>query len=651
MPKTQHKTQRKTFDERKLKVEPNFRELTFTREAINQETRTVELAFASEIPYSRYWGVEILDCGAASVRLERLLNKAPLLFNHDRDQLLGVVESVSLGTDRICRATVRFGKGEEADECYQDVLDGILTKVSVGYQIHEYLLEKEVEDIPTYRITDWEPYEISMVTIPADDTVGIGRTLDFEETPAPQENPAIQKTEARESGFFNVKIKEHIMPVAQTLEELEAQGRQLAAQMGEQKVEQARRDALVDIGVKYATYLTMDDVKRAVDEKHTPYQLQELVIQRQVSKHSDTSGHNIGMEKKDIGNYSIARAVRAIITGDWKDAGLERSAAEACGARFGESVQFTGRNLVVPFDVFSARDFTAGTAAEAGNLVATDLRGDLFADVLRNRLSLGNLGATMLYGLSSNIDIPRKTVGMSLGWLAETALATETQPTTTKVTLSPKRIGGFVEFSKQGIIQSAMAIEPMLRQDLLSEYAVQVENAAINGSGAGANPRGIRNVSGIGSVIGGTNGAQLGWGHIVGLESAVANVNAEPDVNSGYLVNTKIRGWAKQTLKAVGFQQFLWDNGAQPLNGYRTEVTNNVLSNLTKGTAAGICSSAMFSSMWDMLVIGTFGAIELTLDDLTLAPNGMNRLILNAYIDVGCRRPANFAVMDDVLTA
>lgn len=644
------KIKRKAFDVRSLISEPNFRELTFTREAIDQENRTVSLAFASEIPYSRYWGIEILDCSAASVRLERLLNKAPLLFNHDRDQLLGVVESVSLGADRICRATVRFGKGEEADESYQDVLDGILTKVSVGYQIHEYLLEKEVEDVPTYRITDWEPYEISMVTIPADDTVGVGRTLEFEKLPPPQEKAETNQTETRESGFFNTK-NSGAKNMEKTVEELEAQGRQLAAQMGEQKVEQARRDALVDIGVKYANYLTMDDVKRAVDEKQTPYQLQELVIQRQTTKHADTSGHNIGMEKKDVANYSIAKAVRAIVMGDWKDAGLERAAAEACGARFGDSVQFTGRNLVVPFDVFSARDFTAGTAAEAGNLVATDLRGDLFADVLRHRLALGNLGVTMLYGLSSNIDIPRKTVGMSLGWLAETAAATETQPTTAKVTLSPKRIGGFVEFSKQGVIQSAMAIEPMLRQDLLSEYAVQVENAAINGSGAGVNPRGIRNVSGIGSVIGGTNGARLDWGHIVGLESAVANVNAEPDVNSGYLINTKTRGWAKQALKAAGFQQFLWDNGPQPLNGYRAEVTNNVLSNLTKGTANGICSSAMFSSMWDMLVIGTFGAIELTLDDLTLAPNGMNRLILNAYIDVGCRRPANFSVMDDVLTA
>ncbi len=298
----------------------------------------------------------------------------------------------------------------------------------------------------------------------------------------------------------------------------------------------------------------------------------------------------------------------------------------------------------------ASRAFTAGTAAEAGNLIPTDLRDDLFADVLHNKLALGNLGATMLFGLTSNIDIPRKTTGSTLAFLAETAAASSTQPATAKVSLGPKRISAYVDFSKQAVIQSAMAVEPMLRQDIMGEYSVQFENAGINGSGSGSNPRGIRNTSGIGSVVGGTNGAQINWGHIVGLESAVANVNAEPDVNAGYLVNTKTRGWLKQTIKATNLP-FIWDNGAQPLNGYRAGVTNMMLSNLTKGTASGICSSLLFSGRWEMLVLATFGALELTLDETSQAINGLNRLVLNAYVDVGCRRPADFAVMDDALTS
>lgn len=642
---------KKTLDMRKLKSETQHRSFTFMREALNIDARTVELAFASETDsVQRWWGTEVLDCSAGSVRLERLLNKAPLLYNHDRDQLIGVVESVSLGNDRVCRATVRFGNSEDAEEKFRDVQDGILTKVSVGYAVHEMLLEKESDEETVYRITDWEPFEISMVTIPADDSVGIGRSLPESDEPEPvPQNEVNTPNQTRESGFFVTPNKEPNME--RTMEDLEKEGQRTKDQLTNEQFENKRREAIIDIGAKYDQYITMADIQRAVNENWNPPKLQELVIERMSTKHADVSAAHIGMDKRDIKNFSIARAVKAVLTGNWKDAALEKEAAEACGERFGKAMEFTGRNIVVPFDVISQRDFTVGTAAEAGNLVATDLRGDMFVDILRNRLCLGRLGVTMLYGLTSNLDLPRKTVGSSLGWLTEIGAAAETQPNTGKVTLSPKRIGGFIEYSKQGVIQSALAVEPMLRNDLDSEYLVQVENMGINGLGTSNQPRGIRNTSAIGSVVGGTNGAQLNWSHVVGLESAVANVNAEPDANSGYLINTRTRGFAKQTLKAAGFQQFIWDGGAQPLNGYRAEVTNNVPNNLTKGTSNGVCSSVIFSSSWDMLVVGTFGAVELTLDDLTLAPNGMNRLILNAFVDVACRRAANFSVMDDALTA
>lgn len=624
------------------------RALGLTREAVNEEARTVQLAFASEDPYDRWFGTEILDCTITSVRLERLLNKAPLLFNHDRDALIGVVEQVSLGADKVCRATVRFGKGEDAEECWQDVLDGILSKVSVGYMIHEMVMEKDSDAETVYRVTDWEPYEISMVTVPADDTVGIGRSHSPPEvTPQPKEVPT---TQARESGFFVTPNKEPKMEV-KTQEQLEAEGIKLRAQMTTAEFEQSRRDAIIDLGVKYSEHLTMDDVAEAIRSGKTPPQVQDMVIERMSKKHSNVSAAHIGMDKKDLKRYSIANAVRAIITGDWSKAGLEEAAAKECSARFGETTGFTGRNLLVPYDVMNQRDFTAGTAAEAGNLIATDLRGDLFTDILRARTVLGEAGATILYGLNGNVDIPRKTVGSSLGWLAEIATAAETQPNTGKVSLTPKRISGFVEYSKQAVIQSALAVEPMLRQDLESEYLVQFESAALNGSGASNQPRGIRNVSGVGSVVGGANGAQLAWSHVVGLESAVANVNANPGANAGYIVNTRTRGFAKQALKAVGFQQFIWDNGDAPLNGYRALVTNLMPSNLTKGSANGVCSSGLFSSDFSMLVMGTFGAVELTLDEITQATNGMNRLVLNAYVDVACRRAADFAVMDDILTS
>lgn len=661
--------ERKKFDLRKHQEKPAYRELVFLRDQVDEAARTVAVAWASEEPYERWWGTEILDCSTSSIRLGRLQNKAAVLFNHDRDQLIGVVETVSIGADRVGRSVLRFGKGAEADKHFRDVVDGILTKVSVGYMIHAMLLEKEEEGVPTYRITDWEPYEISMVTIPADDSVGLGRSAEEEGKTTEEEGKTTDeegKTTEEEEGKSTDEEGKTTEEEGKTADEegktteeegksgaSDEEAKHLKISVTERKTMEVqtdikRREALVEVGVKYADYLTMADVQRACTEGHSVQQLTELVIERQKTKHVDTSGAHIGLSAKEISQYSISRAVAAIVSGDWKNAGLERAASEAAAQRFGSG--HSARTFSLPFDIMGKRDFTAGTANEAGNLIATDLRGDLFADVLRNRLALGNLGATMLFGLQSNIDIPRKTVGASVGFLSETGLAAETQINTGKVSLGPKRISTFVEFSKQAVIQSSMAVEPMLRQDIISELNVQAEYMAINGNGTAPNPRGIRNTSGIGSVVGGANGAQLTWAHLVDLESAVANVNAEPDVNSGYLINTRTRGATKRTQKATNLP-FIWDGGDHPLNGYRAEVTNNMPNNLTKGTSNGVASSIVYSSMWDMLVLGFFGAVELTLDEITQAPNGMNRLILNAYMDVGCRRPANFAVMDDVLTA
>ena len=153
---------------------------------IDIEARTVELAFSSETPVERWWGYEILDHGRNAMRKDRISRAAPLLLNHESEDQIGVIESVRVDSDRVGRAVVRFSKNPDAEEIWQDVIDGIRQNVSVGYMIHEAILETQKEGVDTYRITDWEPMEISIVSIPADTTVGVGRNLNTqtrEETP------------------------------------------------------------------------------------------------------------------------------------------------------------------------------------------------------------------------------------------------------------------------------------------------------------------------------------------------------------------------------------------------------------------------------------------------------------------------------------
>lgn len=159
------------------------RTLTVERAAVDEAARTVELAFSSEEPYERWWGIEILDHAKKSVRLDRLKAGGPLLCDHKSSDIVGVIESVRIDADLVGRAVVRFGKSARAEEVYQDVLDGIRRNVSVGYVIHEAELVKTGADVEdTYRVTDWEPYEVSLVAVPADATVGVGRAMG-EESP------------------------------------------------------------------------------------------------------------------------------------------------------------------------------------------------------------------------------------------------------------------------------------------------------------------------------------------------------------------------------------------------------------------------------------------------------------------------------------
>ena len=610
--------------EETIKTRAQFRSLTIDRAAkLDVDARTVELAFSSETPYERYFGTEILDHASKSVRLDRLRDGGALLLNHDTERHIGVVEKVAVGDDRVGRAVVRFGKSAEAEAAFRDVQDGIRRHVSVGYFIHRMVMEEEKEGRETYRVTDWEPIEISLVPIPADPTVGVGRAAD--------DSPEVPTVVVRSVKDEPVQPQERVQimadPVNKKPEELERE----------------RVNALLDLGTQYAKYIADKDVADAIRNGRSVEQFKEAIMQKMVTAHTDTSAMHIGMSRKEVQRYSLGRALLASVTGDWSKAGLEREASQALEKLWGKSPE----GFFLPYDIFR-RDFNVGTSTEAGNLVATDLRGDLYVDALRNAMVLAGLGVRILPGLTSSIDIPRKSSPTSLSRLTEIGSASETSPLTAKLSLSPKRVGGYVEVSKQALIQSAIALESMIRDDLLMSAAVELEDQLINGNGTSPNILGIRNYTTIGSTTAGANGAAPTWGNFVDLESACANSNAEPDRLAGYLTNTKVRGKLKQTQMGTNLP-FIWQGGAQPLNGYRAAITNNVPSNLTKGTSTTVCSAAIFSSDWSMEVIGLFGAPDVVVDPYTKADSGQVKITLNQFSDGGIRQPAAFSKIVDLL--
>jgi hypothetical protein len=156
------------------------RSASLVRSSLDHENRTIELAFSSEEPIERPWGVEILGHGTDEVDLGWLnTGRAPVLVSHDPDDHVGVVARAVIGSDRKGRAVVRFGSSARADEVFRDVRDGVRVNVSVGYEILSLdIVEKGSGKPDTYRATRWRPVELSLVSIPADMTVGVGRSSD-----------------------------------------------------------------------------------------------------------------------------------------------------------------------------------------------------------------------------------------------------------------------------------------------------------------------------------------------------------------------------------------------------------------------------------------------------------------------------------------
>lgn len=355
----------------------------------------------------------------------------------------------------------------------------------------------------------------------------------------------------------------------------------------------------------------------------------------------------LGLDSAETRGYSITAAVRAMAEGDWKQAGLERNLSDLVTTR----TSAVPNGLFVPLGLL-ARDFNAGTASQAGNLLGAAVDGGRAADPMRNVSVLAGLGATLVSGLRETTTIPRFTSSSSAAWKSEVAAATEVLEQTAGVVLTPKRAAVTIILSRQALLQATPQLDVTVSRQLVACLMDLLENSAVNGDGTNDAPVGIRNTSGVGVVAGGLNGAAPTYDHFVDLENAIDIGNAAITENAGFLVNGKTRKILRRTVKGVWSGNEIWTGGDRPLLGYRAAVSNIMPSNLEKGSSGAVCSSAVFSADWSNLVIGVYGGgVDLTVDRVTLAAEGLVRITAALQVGVGVVRPAAFAKIDDLITA
>jgi len=643
----------------------------------------LQLSVSSEQPYTRYgwtedW-VEILGHKSGEVDLARLNGGAAVLANHDRWKAVGNTPLASIGVverawtegDRLM-ADLVISRREALADLRQDIADGLVRNVSIGYQINERTLLKAYDDKPNeYRVTSWTPFEISLVDIPADASVGLGRNAEQDtpryrvvDLPTPG---AAGSTETK--GMKMPEITTDPAPVTAPVatRSIELGADPLAAERERMKEIRALgrahgmeklADTAIDAG------LSLDGFRAQVLERLT-----------ESGKLRVAESPEIGMSKKDVENFSFCRALLAAMdpANAHKIAPFETEASRAAQDRRGDSrPKEREAAITVPADVLSRamalspdmlssaqrmmaqRDLVVGTPTAGGNLVATDLLGASFIDLLRNAMVLDRLGITWLRDLNGNIAIPSQTGAATGYWVGENGAPTESQQTVGQVTLTPKTVGAFTDFSRRLLLQSSLDVEAFVRADLAASIGQMLQAAAINGSGASNEPTGILNASGIGAVVGGTNGLAPTYDHMVDLESAVANVN--PDMgNLAYLTNTKVRGKLRKTQEFASTNgKPVWSSSGQAgvgeVLGYQALTSNSVPSNLDKGTSVGVASAILFGN-WSELIIGMWGGLDIMLDPYTGATAGTKRVVALQDVDVALRRAASFAAMKDALTA
>lgn len=562
-------TEETRIREVRMLKEPLQRGVSATVSNIDEKTRTAEISFASEAPVERWFGNEILEMTPRAADLNRLNTGGALLSDHNSRGQVGVVVKAWIGDDKRGHAIVKFSKRQAGEDEFQDVIDGIRTNVSFGYRVLDYNTTKGTGNAPdTVTVTRWEAFEISLVSISADVSVGTDRELGdapletlLGATEVVEEVRELETENTRGSNMKDVNGNEIVAPavVAPAFtreEEIQAFGRQFGAD-----VRVVNRVALDPAGTVETLRSILQDQYKGAALPATP----------------EAPVTEIGLTPTETRTYSVARAIVAQADGDWKNAGFERECHEAIEEKLAKQpggFQRTSGGFFVPSEVqMLQRDLSVGGGtATGGALVATNLMPQSFIDILRSKMKMLQLGVKVMAGLVGNPSIPRQDGAATGYWVAEGVAPTESQQVFAQLGLNPKTCGAVTEFTRQLLLQSTPSIDMLVMSDIAAVLARTVDKAIISGTGANGQPTGILNTTGVSEVA--MVGANFAWADAVAFESLLAEADTADAV--GFLCRPGIRGSLKTTPKIGTTYPVYLVGDDNTLNGYPVETTTQM---------------------------------------------------------------------------
>lgn len=606
------------------------------------EKTTITFPASSEEPVERYWGSEVLSHEKGAVRMDRATRGAmPLLFNHNVDDPIGMITAARLEKNRLMVDAQLFGTAR-AEEV-RSMIEGGLRNVSLAYRINKVEEDTKHE---RFTVTDWEPYEVSIVTVPADPTVGIGRGAEMEyqvrmvrainQAPGAATREVSMPEPEKETASVAVvdETKEKIDEVkGKRGLEVEAERKRAIENLSKaNRIADSVRDAWIEQGY------SLEAVSRDL-----------LTILEERGKTNPQPASKIGLSRNDAERFSLARAIRACAGKSWqKDAPYELEVTRTVAQKLGKVAD--DNRFCVPFEVLERqhnlmeveamrqalglgrRDLTVATAGAGGYLVETANVG--FIDMLRNRSVAFRMGARRLSGLQGNVTVPRQSAAATAVWLAnEASTITESQQTFVQLSLSPKSVGAYTEISRQLLLQSSPGAEGIVSSDLSRVVALAADLAVINGSGASGQPTGIINTAGIGSVT----GTSLAYAGILEFQTDVAGSNVTP-VSGGYVTTPAVAALMMQRVKFTSTASPLWEGN----------VWDGSMSGFMAMSSNQVPSANMLFGDWAEVVVGEWGVLEIEVNPYANFQAGIVGVRAIYSLDVAVQRPFAFSLATSI---
>ncbi|MFX0872390.1 phage major capsid protein [Escherichia coli] len=610
-----------------------------------------EIAFSSEQPYQRqFWDEqnqemvvldEILVHTPEAVDLSRLNNNAPLLFNHNFDNHIGVVCNARIDADNVGRALVKFSKhGTLANDIRNKVIEGTMEKISVGYDIKEYHIDYTKGQLI---VTKWAPYELSFVTVPADDSVGLNRSLNtitvnleakrdmtkeqIEEIKEEQESAQVEETPVEENKESEVeetqerqveenkedenledgKDAEHPESVdddSSTVREAEeVKEEREAAPVEEEKIEEvAERSEEDELEIReIARELNIDDeeLKRALAIKDmTPEAFRTKALNNitNAQRNNEQQIKDSKMEK----TFDLNNVIRSLVDGAALGANEAEYSAMAATATMQRGRAARGGSVFVP--AAAMRAAAAGnTKADLTAITDEKLLTESYIEMLLPASCLGRLGVTVLSGLNSPIAVPKMTASSveAFGFVDENGSAPESKATFSNVKMSPKTFAGGNPISRASIKQ-VPGIATLITDHINKAVRIKLEQLILSDKDNTRGPKGL--VKQLVDADRVTKKTAFSYKDFLKEIAALTDAGV-PAQSIKFAMSGATAAELESTLKDNGVSGYIIENGK--LAGYDV-VTSGVIpaDHIVLGDFSGI-------------MIGEWGGLELDMDDTT----------------------------------